>query len=159
LGRKARKRKKPKEPQPFWKKIKNPELKKLAEHIGKITDNTSWKDFLDVGLALGCGYAGYKALERFDIPFQWKLGSAFTGMLGYKLATSAGFGSSIAGVSILGALGLISIPHIPVGETVSEALGSVTGAKPEEIRETAGQLVSWLPEWTQSIYRFFGIIP
>jgi len=103
-------KKKRKEKLLFWKKIKNPELKHLAEHIGKITDNTSWKDFLDVALALTCAGAGWLAGENLGIKdMKIKAGMALSGAIAYRLATSANLIAGASGTALLGAYGLIDV--------------------------------------------------
>ena len=104
--RKARKKR---ERQPFWKKIKNPELKHIAEHIGKITDNTSWKDILDVILAGASGYAGFAAAQTLGANTQDSLKSALLGMIAYRLATSPNLIAGASGTIVLGSLGLIDV--------------------------------------------------
>jgi len=125
LARKARKRKK-KAKEPFWKKVKNPELKKLAEHIGKITDNTSWKDFLDVTLALGCAAAGWFAAENLGVgDLKQKGGMALSGAIAYKLATSGNLIAGASGTALLAAYGLIDVWNPLTGwfyETVGKPL-------------------------------------
>jgi len=105
-----RKKRKPKEKLPFWKKIKNPELKHLAEHIGKITDNTSWRELLDVALALTCAGAGWLAGENLGIKdLKIKAGMALSGAIAYRLATSGNLIAGASGTALLGAYGLIDV--------------------------------------------------
>ena len=102
-------KKKRKEKLPFWKKIKNPELKRLAEHIGKITDNTSWKDFMDIFLAGVCAYAGWQAGENLKQKTEIKLGMALSGAVAYRLATSGNLIAGASGTLLLGTYGLIDV--------------------------------------------------
>jgi len=105
-----RKKRKTKEKLPFWKKIKNPELKHLAEHIGKITDNTSWKELLDVALALTCAGAGWLAAENLGVKdLKVKAGMALSGAIAYRLATSGNIIAGASGTALLGAYGLIDV--------------------------------------------------
>jgi len=94
---------------PFWKKIKNPELKHLAEHIGKITDNTTWKDILDVILTGVSAYAAYHAGEVLNANLNERLGMAASGAIAYKLATSGNLIAGASGTALLGAYGLIDV--------------------------------------------------
>jgi len=103
-------KKKRKEKLPFWRKIKNPELKHLAEHLGKITDNTSWKELLDVALALTCAGAGWLAAENLGVKdFNVKAGMALSGAIAYRLATSGNLIAGASGTALLGAYGLIDV--------------------------------------------------
>jgi len=126
--------------EPFWKKIKNPELKRLAEHIGKITDNTSWKDFLDVFLTLTCAGAGWLAAENLGVK-DWKTkgGMALSGAIAYRLATSANLIAGASGTALLGAYGLIDVWNPLTGafetgmETMKTALRKAHEEHPEWI--------------------------
>ena len=75
-------------------------LERLAKHLGKIADNTSFKDIQEIALNAGLAYAGY---ERFK---DWK--GALLGPVSLKLATAPGGTppvsqmAGIAGLSILG---------------------------------------------------------
>jgi len=143
LARKARKRKKTREP--FWKKIKNPELKRIAEHIGKITDNTSWKDFLDVGLALGCAVAGWFAAENLGIQrLEHKGSMALSGAIAYKLATSGNLIAGASGTALLAAYGLIDVWNPLVG-WFQEGIPKTPEEAKEKIKEELGKVTSW--EW------------
>jgi len=149
-----RKRKKRSEAKPFWKKIKNPELKRIAEHIGKITDNSSWKDILDVVLALTCGAAGWIAGENLGIKdLKIKAGMALSGAIAYRLATSGNLIAGASGTALLGAYGLIDvwnplyqgIKQTPIiGEPIKEweqFQQIVSGETPTEI--TFRQRLTW----------------
>jgi len=104
-----RRKKRSKEKKPFWKKL-NPELKHLAEHIGKITDNTSWKELLDVALALACAGAGWIAGENLGVKdVKVKAGMALSGAIAYRLATSGNLIAGASGTALLGAYGLIDV--------------------------------------------------
>lgn len=70
----------------------------------KVLDNPS--QFLDTVILSGCMYLGYNAIPKTaSIPL--KLTFALSGGIGYKLATSGGETSSLAGLGILASLGLI----------------------------------------------------
>lgn len=135
MPRKKRKKTRSKK-EPFWKKIKNPELKRLAEHIGKITDNTSWKDFLDVFLTLTCAGAGWLAAENLGVK-DWKTkgGMALSGAIAYRLATSANLFAGASGTALLAAYGLIDVwnPLTGAFETGLEKLGLQKWKSLEEI--------------------------
>ena len=134
--------------QPFWKKIKNPELKHLAEHIGKITDNSSWKDILDVALALTCGAAGWIAGENLGIKdFKIKAGMALSGAIAYRLATSGNLIAGASGTALLGAYGLIDVWNPLTGTLMSSYKAYEEWAKEaekgyEEFKEEHG-----IPQW------------
>jgi len=119
MASKRRKRKKPSEAKPFWKKIKNPELKHIFDHIGKITDNTSWRDILDVILAGACAYAGWQAGENLGADSKVKAGMALSGAIAYKLATSGNLIAGASGTALLATYGLIDIWN-PLYEAVKE---------------------------------------
>jgi len=149
-----RKKRKPKEKLPFWKKIKNPELKHLAEHIGKITDNTSWKELMDVALALACAGAGWLAGQNLGIKdMKIKAGMALSGAIAYRLATSGNLIAGASGTALLGAYGLIDvwnplyqgIKQTPIiGEPIKEMeqfQQIVSGETPKEI--TFRQRLTW----------------
>ena len=149
-----RKKPKAKEKLPFWKKIKNPELKHLAEHIGKITDNTSWKELMDVALALACAGAGWLAGENLGIKdMKIKAGMALSGAIAYRLATSGNLIAGASGTALLGAYGLIDvwnplyqgIKQTPIiGEPIKEMeqfQQIVSGETPKEI--TFRQRLTW----------------
>lgn len=94
-----------------------------SRHIGKFIDRVKLSEALDVGLALGCGYVGYKTF--FDDP-AWFL----AGAIGYKLAMTSGVGESsfsvnsplfgveipinsqVVGLGILGVIGIKGIGNI-----------------------------------------------
>lgn len=78
------------------------ELERLARHLGKIADNTSFKDIQEVGLMLGLSYVSYKAFGTVS--------GTLLGPVSYKLATTPGGAfspSQLAGVSGLTMLGLL----------------------------------------------------
>ena len=147
-------KKKRKERLPFWKKIKNPELKRIAMHIGKITDNTSWKELLDLALALTCAGAGWLAGENLGVKdLKVKAGMALSGAIAYRLATSGNLIAGASGTALLGAYGLIDvwnplyegIKQIPIiGEPIKEMeqfQQIVRGETPTEI--TFRQRLTW----------------
>lgn len=142
MARKARKRKK-KAKEPFWKKIKNPELKRLAEHIGKITDNTNWKDFLDVALALTCAGAGWLAAENLGVK-DWKIkgGMALSGAIAYRLATSANLIAGASGTALIGTYGLIDVWN-PLTGWFQESIPKTPEEAKKQIKEKLGKITSW----------------
>lgn len=126
-----RKKSKPKEKLPFWKKIKNPELKNILNHIGKITDNTSWKDILEIILTGACATAGWIAGENIGVKdLKTKAGMALSGAIAYKLATSGNLIAGASGTALLGAYGLIDVWN-PLYQSLSE-VGARIKALPEE---------------------------
>ena len=116
MAKKPRKPRKKKEP--FWKKL-GPEFKNIGDHIEKIIDNSSLKDVSDVAMMGALAYIGY---QHFKSPE-----GALIGPLGYKLATTMGGtppASQIAGLAILGAMGLAAYDPIPkIQETIKQLTG------------------------------------
>lgn len=120
---------------PFWKRG-GPEIEHIATHIGKMADNMTLNDVVDLGLTGVFAYLGYKAWGVYGIP---------TGPLAYKLATTRGGtppASQIAGLLMLLEMG-ISIAdwtqieklfQIAVDKaTQSSAGGQITGAEPNPL--------------------------
>lgn len=141
MASKRRKRKKPSEAKPFWKKIKNPELKHIFEHIGKITDNTSWKDILDVILAAACAYAGWQAGENLGADSKVKTGMALSGAIAYRLATSGNLIAGASGTLLLGAYGLIDVWN-PLSQAIASGIG-VIKEKIEALPEPEKAMLTW----------------
>ena len=72
------------------------------DHLGSMLDNMKLSDVLEMGAEAFCAYTGYRALGISGVGL---------GLLGYKLATTPSGGiisvSQVAGLGILGALGII----------------------------------------------------
>ena len=95
-------KKKPKEA--WWKK--NPEVKRIARHLGKAIDRTNILDLIMYGTAaIFGGRAAYLATDNFiAIP-----GGAATGIIALKLASSRNIIAGASGVATLAAIGLANI--------------------------------------------------
>ena len=87
----------------FWKK--HPELERIARHLGKMIDNEGLTDFL---AGLGCFVAGSIAAYNLGArkPEQI-IGTGFSGLIAYKLATSRNLVAGASGTLYLAGLGLI----------------------------------------------------
>ncbi len=145
MGRKARKRKKTKEP--FWKKIKNPELKRLAEHIGKITDNTNWKEFLDIITRLSVAYFGYQAGKRIGGNLEHNISLALTSIIAYDLAKSDNLIAGASGMAFLSGIGLINVWN-PLSISIEmqfQNLLNILGEGFEDLKQQAWKLTSPFP--------------
>jgi len=100
----------------FWKK--DPQLKRVAEHLGKFIDRMTAEDLINLLAAGFCAYGGYNAGASRNYPTETNVGLAGSALVAYQLAKSPNiFASSGAGV-YLGALGLMNIPWIQGLETM-----------------------------------------
>jgi len=104
---------------PSWKK--SPELKRVADHIGKFIDKLSGKDLIDLSVAAYLVYVGAKAGRGHLEGTALGAGSA---LLGYKLARTSGGGvvnpTQIAGLGILAALHIVG-SNIDVEASIDDA--------------------------------------
>ena len=138
MPRKKRKKTRSKK-EPFWKKIKNPELQRLAEHIGKITDNTSWKDFADLFLMLAITGLGWQASNVLGIKdLKTKISVALSAPVAYKLATSPNLIAGASGTVYLATLGLIDVWNPLTGAYESGMMG---------LKKTLQKAHEEYPEW------------
>jgi len=140
LGRKAKKKR---EKQPFWKKIKNPELKHIAEHIGKVIDNTSAKEILDLVLTGATAYLGYSASKALGANLKDSLKGALTGAVAYRLALAPNMIAGASGTIALAGLGLISV-YNPIQQWLQVNLGW-SGSK--ELEEKLGNIPEVVNPW------------
>jgi len=89
--------------------LKDP-IESLIAHLGNIVDKTSGPQVFDSLILLGLAYTGYRIAERN----KWDpLNTILSSWIGYKLATTMGGAppvSQIAGLFVLGSLGLASLP-------------------------------------------------
>lgn len=131
-GSRARKKK-----DPFWKKL-DPELQHIGKHIGKIVDNTSLKDVADIAVLLGCSYYGYKTMGNHGL---------IVGAVGYKLATTRGGAppvSQIAGLGVLGAIGLVGALKSEYA-AFSEGIAPSASKIADEIKEAEAKGEEYVP--------------
>lgn len=98
----------------FWKK--RPELKSVADHVGKLIDRIDPSKIPDLMLSALCFYAGARTAQRFHATAEGTLIGGGIGILGYKLATTPGGGvinsSQLAGLGILGSIGLVGLTAV-----------------------------------------------
>ena len=73
-------------------------LERLAKHLGKIADNTSFKDIQEIALNAGLAFAGYEAFHN------WK--GALLGPVSLKLATTQGGTPPVAQITGVAGLSL-----------------------------------------------------
>lgn len=106
---------KPKEP--FWKKFP-PELKRLADHIGKSIDNGH---AIDYAAALICVFAGYKAGEDLKQPLEVKAGLAASGLIAYQAMKSRNLVAGASGIAYLASLGLINAWN-PISQAIEPTI-------------------------------------
>lgn len=119
------KKKLKKEKVAFWKK--SPELKSIADHIGKFIDRMSPSDVMDATLLGLLAWAGWETAGKLGGDITSQISGAGIGILGYKLAT-ARTGNAIpvtqgAGLAILAGIGLISLgKNLPANPPYPEAI-------------------------------------
>jgi len=113
------------EKKPFWKKF--PELKRVADHIGKAIDNGHILDYIS---AVICAYAGYKAGEELNQPLEVKAGLAASGLIAYQAMKSKNLVAGASGIAYLASLGLITAWN-PIQQGAQQAW--------QEFAETIGQ--------------------
>lgn len=100
LSKGSAKKKPRKKKRPFWKKL-DPEFKHIADHIGKIIDNSDLTQTAEFLLMAGLAYQGYKMSKTFA--------GTLAGPLSLKLAQSENLAAGAAGVAGLVAFGLATI--------------------------------------------------
>ncbi len=91
------------------------------DHVGKILDNTKISDAVESSIILGCAYFGAVAAQKIIDSPEAIAGGALAGMIGYKLATTFGGTppvSQIAGLAILGGIGVIDIDPVKLAVDV-----------------------------------------
>jgi len=99
----ARKAKKKREKKAFWKK--HPEVERITRHLGKLIDNEKLTDLL---AGLGCFAAGSIAAYNLGArKIEQIIGTGFSGLIAYKLATSRNLIAGASGTLYLAGLGLI----------------------------------------------------
>jgi len=158
LGRKAKKKR---EKKAFWKK--HAELERIARHIGKMIDNEGLTDFI---AGLGCFAAGSIAAYNLGArKIEEIIGTGFSGLIAYKLATSRNLIAGASGTLYLAGLGLIdawnplseTIKSISfIGEPLKEIEAAASGYEPEKVAETfTFKKVAWRFKLLQKI----GILP
>lgn len=118
----VKKPKKKREKLAFWKKL-GPEGKRIADHTGKIIDNSRISDVSNAILDVALAYYGVKAFGH--------IGGAIIGPISMRLATSMNAVAGAAGVAGLAALGLASTGRIQdiVDALVDPALVLVDGER------------------------------
>ncbi|MBA7530981.1 hypothetical protein ES705_23192 [subsurface metagenome] len=94
----------------FWKKL-GPEGKRVADHVGKILDNSRIQEATDGIINLALAYYGVKAFGH--------IGGAIIGPISLKLATARNEVAGAAGVAGLACLGLASTGRV---QDIVEAL-------------------------------------
>ena len=94
----------------FWKKL-GPEGQRVADHVGKIIDNSRIQEATDAIINLALAYYGVKAFGH--------IGGAIIGPISLKLATARNDVAGAAGVAGLAALGLASTGRV---QDIVEAL-------------------------------------
>lgn len=94
-------------------------VKSLTTHLGKMVDRATVDDLV----CLATGFLGYEALG--DIK------GGLIGMVGYKLATTDGTASEVAGLAILTTLGIIGVANIAIPEIEAEFRREILGGLPD----------------------------
>jgi len=113
----------------FWKH--SPELKRVADHIGKFIDRMTAEDLFNIIAGSTAAYAGFKAAERLGHPLESQLTLAGSGVMAYQIAKSPNNTASIGAMIYLSALGLMTIPFqwpdvpLPTLEQISEGLTEI----------------------------------
>jgi len=87
---------------PFWKKKQTEQEASISDHIGKLIDRLSFDDMLTLGIG---AIAAYTTKEPMNF---------LTGMVAYKLATTDGLISQATGISLLIAMGYVSLVNLNV---------------------------------------------
>ena len=137
----------------FWKK--HPELERIASHIGKMIDNEGLTDFL---AGLGCFVAGSIAAYNLGArkPEQI-IGTGFSGLIAYKLATSQNLIAGASGTAFLGALGLIDVWN-PLAEFTSELWRKFKELPEEKKAGLTWYAIPWFPGLGYLYEKIFEII-
>ena len=145
----------------FWKK--HPELKRISAHLGKMIDNEKLTDLIG---ALGCFAAGSLAAYNLGSrDLAQIIGTGFSGLIAFKLATSRNLIAGASGTLYLAGLGLIDawnpltemIKSIPiVGEPFKEIETAISGYEPEKVAETFTGKKIW---WRFALLKNIGILP
>lgn len=129
--------------EPFWKKL-GPEGKHIADHVGHIVDHSSTSEVIDAFINLGLAYQGVIVSKHI-------LG-ALIGPIGLKLATARNEVAGLAGVSVLAALGVCSLPWDAYAE------GKIPWLEPLRITKTTEEIEE-LPWWQKIWYPDVPIVP
>lgn len=128
---------------PFWEKVKSPELKVVAEHIGKVISNTNAKEILDLILTGATAYLGYSASKALGANLKDRLKGALTGAVAYRLALAPNMIAGASGTIALAGLGLISV-YNPIQQWLQINLGISLG---KEFEKGLGNLTEVLILW------------
>ena len=156
MGRKAKKKR-----EALWKK--HPELERITRHLGKMIDNESLTDFI---ASLGCFAAGSIAAYNLGArKIEQIIGTGFSGLIAYKLATSRNLIAGASGTLYLAGLGLIdawnplteTVKSIPfIGEPFKEIEAAASGYEPEKVAET---FTFKKMAWRFALLQKIGILP
>jgi hypothetical protein len=106
-------------------------LESGRDHTGRILDNTSMDKIPETLIMIGCGYFGARAAQRHNPDPEAVAGGALAAMIGYKLATTFGGTppiSQIAGLAILGSVGVTNVQSSEPVRGVLEQLGASLAA-------------------------------
>lgn len=81
----------------------------IATHIGKVIDNATPAQLLDLTAALVSTYYGYKAAELTGAKFPDSLKGAGVGLIAYRLARSRNLIAGASGTLGLAGIGLVNV--------------------------------------------------